>query len=257
MSKDTISFDNFAEWHGEVRGIELESQLALPDYAPTSDITVDLGRIATVARVGRLSSVHFNTYDASVTHQIVLGGVGADGSATAAGAGAATVARSKAELKHEHDSLEKFPRSAAYVRINTSHPDMHGQRLRTPEPWANLLNKGMQDGLAKACRVQLTEPKLERRTEFAVDKLIDVIGFTVLTAVTPNLSVSDTPALLALYWPVAMSMDAMGLYKFVTNKMYRRQRYSFSEKSFLAGIPYDRLALAKVLGSRTLVKATA
>jgi hypothetical protein len=207
--------------------------------------------------MGRLASVHFGSFDAYASQQVMVGGVESDGTATAVSAKTATAVRAKTSLEHTPEPQETFPRGHALVRVNTSHPDMQGVKLRSPEPWAALLNKGIQTGLKQAAHEQLTTPKLDRRATFTADKLLDVSGATLSVIVLPEFSLADMPFMLPAYMAVMGVLDVSGISRYVLSRMPRGKEYDFAERSLVPGLPYDRRALAKLLGSRTLVKATA
>lgn len=241
MSKSTITLDNFAEWHGEVRGVEIHSFIPLPEYVPTTDIAIDLGRIATIARYGRLKSVRFGLYDEEEKMSFSISGVNKDGAATATGAKSATVSRSNSELNRESgEGYVPFPRGTASIKVNARHPDLNDTVLRKPEPWATLLDKGMRGGLAEASRKQLLEPKLERRVYFGIHQAVTsfiVGGYYALT---------QEPEVIPILCGMYALDDALGIGSRLGAKA-RKMPFDDYEHSVLKDLPLDRYAAARAL----------
>lgn len=157
MSKHKITLDNFTDWHGEVNGIELESYLPLPDYVPTNELEVNLGRIARLAQVGRLASVQFGLYSEECSGTFGVRSINSDGSSTAAAVKTSSPARAKSEADSPFQNEQYiFPPGHGLVKVNVSHPDLDDQVLREAKPWARLLQRGMSDGIYHAGKKQMT-----------------------------------------------------------------------------------------------------
>lgn len=241
MSKNTIQLDNFAEWQGQVKGVEISSRIMLPEYVPTHEMSVDLGKIATIASLGRLQSLHINLYEEKQQTNLSVSNIDAQGTATAGAAKAGTINRAQSSINSNHDRPLKFPRGDGVVRINVNHPDLDDKVLRSPKPWADLLDKGVRDGLATAGRKQLLEPKKERRYAFGVHKMIEVgMGATIAWA-------TKEPSLLPFYLGVR-SFDSLTGFSAV---LYRTNRLDmvYDERSAFLNLPIDRYFAVKALAS--------
>lgn len=257
MSDLKLPLSEFADWHGEVNGIEINAAINLPEYAPAEGISVHLGRIATIARFGRLAGVQFRTFsgDSETASSATIGGINFDGSATAVGVKTASIVRTKHTLEALSESGERYPRSVARIGINTNHPDIQTARVRTPEPWTRLLNKGMKTGLVAASKDQLLKPEMERRTGFGVSKTLDIGFYTLLVTIMPDVNMSDSGYFLPAYLAGVATIDASGISRRLAQirpyNSYSKEKYP--EKSFFSHLPIDRHLAVRVLSKLALV----
>lgn len=242
MSKNSITLDNFLDWHGEVNGVEVRSYLPLPEYVPTQDIYINLGRIATLAKVGRLKSVKLGLYEEEQELSYSIGSVDQSGTATAAAIKAGTISRSSSSINRNNENPLQFPRGGGIIKVNTNHPDMDDQVLRRPQPWAEILDKGFRDGLRNAGKKQLLEPKLERRVGFAVGKIFDSFFAGSMAWWTKS------PDIVPLVYGISMMDDAAGLTQRLTNKILRKPLDDY-EHTLLRRLPMDRFLIVSALAS--------
>lgn len=150
MSRHTITLDNFQGWSGEVSGVEIASNLELPPYVPTTEIVVDLGRIARVGRVGRLRTIHLGQFsEYEDRHTPGVNSIEADGSATATITAAKTKVK-RVSIATEKDGYDDMGHSSANISLNLSHPDLDNGSLREAQNWASILDSGTREGLRSA-----------------------------------------------------------------------------------------------------------
>lgn len=237
MSKNTISFDNFADWHGEVSGVEFRSYMPLPEYVPTSELDVNLARIARLARIGRLASVQFGLYDEDSEVSFAVGSMNADGSSTATAIKAGSVPRAKSKVD-QPPMNEKyvFPPGHGQVRVNVAHPDLDDQVLREAKPWASLLDKGISDGLYNAGKQQMTNPRSRRCKGIGV-----FWGMYITLGAGVTLLTQDIYA--ALIVPGCAAVHGI-MYPQIDKAMGNRQ---LAESSVLPFWPQDRILVLRAL----------
>lgn len=237
MSKNVISLERFSDFHDEVRGVEIRSHLNLPEYVPTSEAQVDIGRIATVSRIGRLESVNFKLFDGeSGGGSATIAGVNHDGSAVAAKVRSRSVARSVSD-SYAHASRMDFPKGLARIKVNSSHTDMDDKPLRDIEPWSELIDKGLRDGMKDSVRRQLLREHMpDRIAELAIAGSVSG-GFVVF---------SNFPVTAAAG---GMAFAALRVPSFFFGKDL--------ERKLTPGFPIDRYAVARsILATRKIVKPT-
>lgn len=239
MSKNSITFDNFMDFQGELAGVEVRSYMPLPSYAPTSEINVDLGRMARMARLGRIDRVRFGLYDETEEMNMMVGGVGRDGTASAVGAKSGAATRSISEINRDSSEMSAFPRGSASIKINASHPDLEDEVLREPEPWAKLLDKGMRVGLASASRKQLLEPTLQRTFVLGVDKSISAFWGGV------NALAFQEPAMIPVAIGFFSLLECTKLDNFITRRSGKPDQDK--EHSLFRYMPIDRYAVVEAL----------
>lgn len=242
MSKETITLDNFAEWDGEVHGVEIQSALPLEKYVPGPEITVNIGRIARIARVSRLETLSFRGYSERESISVGVSSLNEDGSATATLSASAAVSRTDSLVQ----STPLFPmpeRGRGGIRINFSHPDLNDVNLRDARPWANHLDSSIKEGLRNCANKQLFSNYGPWR---ALGLAIDRTSWGGLVALSGP---SDIKTL------IGTSIGAQVLTTLGYNALGRSQRED-PEYSLVPYLPLDRLALAHFgTRGRKLVKA--
>lgn len=249
MSKSEITLDNFTDWHGKVRGVEIRSFMPLPEYVPTTEININLGRVATLARIGRLESVRFSLYDEDQDVSYGISGVNAGGSATASAVKVETANRTSNSVNRPSDDAFKYIRGRGQIKINASHPDMDNQVLRDTQPWVRLLDRSMREGLRDSGKKQLTEPKLERVAGFGVSKVFDgIIGGGYA-------AVFQAPEFIPIYMVWSALDDGLGMTRRLGAKI-RKKPIEDYEHSLLYHWPQDRVfALNAISRTRKIVTA--
>lgn len=157
MSKETVTLDNFADWHGEVHGVEIKSALPLESYVPSGDINIHLGRIARAARFGHLGSVTFTGYSERSFTAPGVSTLNEDGSATAAFSAVAIRApRGRSDVNTVAPFM--FNRGTANVKINFDQEGIAGN-FRDPNLWAGILDLSIKEELRASSQKKLLNPK--------------------------------------------------------------------------------------------------
>lgn len=237
MSKNTVSLAQFSNFHDEVKGVEIRSYLDLPEYVPTSEAQVDIGRIATVSRIGRLESVNFKLFDGeSNSGSATIAGINPDGSAVAAKVRSSAVARTSNELEVVDASPKNLPRGRAMIKINSNHPYMDDKPLRDMTPWSKMIDKGLRQGLQESTYNQLIKAHMGSR-------LVE----TGVGSYNSGLFI-----LLGLPLPIAvMSTSAVVLGASMAFKKHDL------EKKLIPGFAFDRYAVARsILATRKIVSVS-
>ncbi len=140
MRRDCISLDNFAEWSGEVNGVEIDSRLPLSEHVPASEIDVDLGRIGRLVSFGRLQRLEFRFDGEDQAMAFSVDEADQNGATNTAASKAPTVIGLKEAT---------FPRGNGLVRVDGA---LNNELLGNPKAWANLFDKEIKDGLKNASR---------------------------------------------------------------------------------------------------------
>lgn len=234
MNGNKVSLERFANFHDEVKGVEIRSHLNLPEYVPASEAEVNIGRIATICRVGRLESVNFKLTDGeSGGVSAMVGGINPDGSATAIGGKSKSVARAVSEHVENDTESTRIPRGVARIRINTNHPDMDDKSLRDVNTWTEMIDKAMRQGLSESAHKQLIKSHMS-------DRIVQLI---ILGAVCP-----PTAVFLGAPIPSAVLGSV-----FAAARAYELK--GDPERKLLPGFAYDRYAVARsILATRKIVK---
>ncbi len=188
MSKETITLDNFTDFYGEVNGVEIACNLPVEEYVPSSDIHINLGRIARAAKIGRLETVLFERYSESDSMSPGVNSVSEDGSATVSFSSSATrTPRIRYGTDRSHGLWNK---GMGLIKINFAHDDLNDVNLREAKPWAEYLNTSMRKGLERCSNNQL----------YGKNKIIRPCGFVVYNSLVVGLgSAGSTDALLQDY----------------------------------------------------------
>ncbi len=257
MSAEKLSLAELNSCHYETRGVEIMSSINLPEYAPVEDIFIDVNRIATLAKYGRLASINFMTYDGnhSANDNISIGSAYNDGTASASKTIAAVVSRATNDLNPTHERYERYPRSRATIRLNTSHPDIQTAKIRTPQPWATLLDEGIREGVIQASTKQLLRPSEERRFLFGFNIASKVGIAAAFSAVSTEFDPSDLPTILPIYLAGSAVLGTLGLNRAISKVMPNTRNMSHPETSLFENLPIDRLMIVKALAQRTLVSS--
>ncbi len=161
MSKETITLDNFADFHGEVHGVEIKSNLPLEPYVPSSEINVHLGRIGRAAHFGHLGSLAFRRYSEQDSITPGVDSVSEDGSATASFSASASKAPRIDPAVNIHSS-PLFNKGSGTVKINLGHEDLNDINLREAKLWANYLDTTMGESIRACSNRKLLSSKTQR-----------------------------------------------------------------------------------------------
>lgn len=235
MKRNIVSLKRFSDFHDEVKGVEVRSFFDFPEYVPTTEAQVDIGRIATVCRIGRLESVNFKLTDGeSDSNSTTVVGINPDGSAVAGSIRSRSVARASSDGFAETDEHMNFPKGASRIKINANHPAMNDRPLRDIEPWSELVDKGLRQGLSKSVRKQLVkEHRSDRVAELAIAGIVIVPGVFLF-----NIPIES----------------AVGGSLFVTTRMFPRGKTKNPERKLIPGFAFDRYAVAQgLLATRKIV----
>ena len=236
MSSERMDLATFSEFQGSLNGIEFANAINLPSYVPAEAIDVHIGRLATIAKVGRLCALRIGTYSESTQLSVAINGINADGSATASSVATKTAHRSSTALSNPHEDGSLFPRGVATIKINTGHDDLNQAKVRQPQPWADLVAKGLRAGLVEATKNQLLKPVDKRRSLLFIEQTL-ALNWVILCA-----AFEHDPIILALDYAVFQTSNF-----FIPNKLLLGR-----ERTALNGFPVDRLAVAAILAKRSL-----
>lgn len=163
MSKNTITLDNFADFQGEVHGIEIQSNLPFDPYVPSTEINVHLGRIARVAKLGHLGSVAFRRYSEQSSVTLGVDSISDDGSATASfSASASKAPRINTGIDTNKDAAPWVSKGHGIIKLNLGHDDLSEINLREAQPWSNYLDRGIREGLRSSSTKKLLDQPLRR-----------------------------------------------------------------------------------------------
>ena len=246
---EVVSLEEFSEWHGEAKGVEIESNFTLPPYVPAENIGVSLSGIATLANMGRLSAVRFGVFSEEGEVSYTASSINSDGSASAGAIRTGSIARSKSIFSRHSDNNADFPRGEYRIKINAAHPDLDDKILRKPEPWANLFDKGIKDGLKNASRQQLLEPERKRKIKFGVHNAIDALYIGGI-----SIALFHQPDFIPFYFGYRTLDDATGVSQGIADKILKRPPKDY-EKSALLNLPLDRyFAVKAIASSKKIVK---
>jgi hypothetical protein len=177
MGKNTITLDNFADFHGEVNGVEIQSNLPFESYVPTTEIDVNIGRIARAARIGHLGSIAFRRYSEQTSITPGIDSVSDNGSATASFSVTASKApRIDPSLNPRRGSV-LYTKGDGTVKINFGHDDLNDISLREAKPWAHYLDKTLSESLRACGNRQLMKNKPFRTLISSIYLLSPVLDF--------------------------------------------------------------------------------
>lgn len=230
MGKNTITLDNFADFHGEVSGVEIRSHLPMEPYVPGTEINVNLGRIARSAHLGRLGSIAFRRYSEQTQVTPGVDSVSEDGSATASfSASASKTPRIDSTIEPYRMLLPVANKGTGVIKINMGHKDMDDARLRDAEPWAHFLDRATSEGLRGCAKSKLLSRPAIRAVAYGLGSI--PIGLTAL-----NYGVETSTLQYAQgvgFWSVVVGVIA-------------RTRGSTGEFTALPMLPLDRMGLAQI-----------
>jgi hypothetical protein len=253
MSKELVRLDDFMDWQGQARGVEIESHFSLPPYVPAEAINVDVSRIALLAKIGRVAGLSIGSYSEDSSVSYTATGINSDGSATAGAIKVAAASRSRSFLQKRANNARSFPRGEYALQLNLNHPDMDDKVLRSPKPWTNLLDKAIKDGLKDISKTQLTEPGRLRFAKFTAHNLIDLSCWTL------GADLAHAPYIVPLFLGTRIIDEGLGVSSGLSNFLLKRRGRESQdyEKSFVLNYPIDRLLAVRALASTTkLVKTS-
>lgn len=178
MSKETVTLDNFADFQGEVHGVEIQSNLPFDSYVPSTEIDVNLGRIARAAKFGHLGSIAFKRYSEQSSIIPVVDSVSEDGSATASfSATASKTPRIDSSLLSQNTGI--YDKGSGTVKINFGHDDLANINVREAKPWADYLDTTIGAGLRSCSNRKLFSSRAYRALMtgiYAWRPLLDLTG---------------------------------------------------------------------------------
>jgi hypothetical protein len=244
MGRQTITLDNFDEFRGEVNGVLMAANLPMEPYVPSDEIHVDLGRIATAARIGHLRLVLFERYSEQDSISAGVDSVGDDGSATAAFSASATRApRINAESLTPGEPT--FHKGGGGIRINLGHSDLDEANLREAEPWAKHLDASIREGM-RAC----TSKKLFKNNRaYRVGAFMFNAAFLGTVLTLSGVEPSNLNGIAEMGVGSAVGYNARN----VTGKVFQGLQ---PEYSLIPYIPLDRMGLVHAYThTRKFVKA--
>jgi hypothetical protein len=235
----TVSLAEFAEFQGEIGGIEIASALPLEPYIPGDEININLGRIARAASAAHLGSVEFGRYTRT-KDQISpdVANVHDDGSATASLAATASRSPRTEPSVHIPGLVELWNEGDASIKINFGHPDLDDAKVREAKPWAQLIDKAISEGLRWAGNRKLVHTQLDARAFVGT-------GCTLSPAVQMALIDTELGAFSYAFGFVMYNGLLVGAGSARMNYFSRRGQWGSrfkGEYSLTPGIPFDRLA---------------
>ncbi len=225
MSRERMTLDTFADFSGEVNGVTIRSHLPLESYVPSSEIDVEIGRIARAASLGHQSSIAFRGYSEKSFITAGVDTVGDDGSATAS----FTASAVKAERIDSDLSMPDIVtrKGTGTVRINFAHDDLDGVNLREAKPWANHVDTSIKEGLRST----------------ANKKLMGKIGYRIGSAV---FLLGGMGTLVAIKNPSALGItSAVALGEVTYNAVLVAFSGREGEFTSVPFVPIDRLGLVQ------------
>ncbi|HVV25527.1 MAG TPA: hypothetical protein VHC21_00635 [Candidatus Saccharimonadales bacterium] len=244
MGKNTITLDNFSAFHGEVHGVEIQSNLLFEPYVPTTEIDVNLDRIARAARIGHLGSVAIRRFSESSMHTVpAVVNLHDNGTATATRAAVSSRSK-KIDYSLDTNSLVMSTKGNASIKINFGHEDVDDMQLREPEAWAQFLDSRIRAGLYGSAQKKFLSNLGYR---------LQVIGGIVL--ISGGFAIGNIEVGAVAYGAIAAG-DLLTM-SWKSKHLNRHEKlYHAPEVSFTPGLPLDRLALAKTyVSTRKFVKA--
>lgn len=149
MSRASIALSNFADFRGQVQGVNITANVPLEPYLSDGEINIHLGRIARAANFARIRSVEFSRYSQS-EDPVSVGIAGISGKDTAIAALTATggaVRRIDPELDIPLPIGWLISKSRLSVGINFGHEDTKKAPVREAGPWARYLDTTISEGL--------------------------------------------------------------------------------------------------------------
>lgn len=225
MGRGAITLDNFADFHGEVHGVAIRSNLPLESYVPSGEIAVDLNRIARAANFGHISSLAFRGFNEESSVNAGIDSVSDDGSATATFTASATIAP-RIESVLAGDTTEPIARrGTGIVRINFSHDDLNDVNLREAVPWADHVDTAIREGLRSVGNKKLLERPFYRTGFLASLATIGTVSGELLR-----------PPLQGIAIAVAGT-------EFWYNAMLKTRLGQEAETTLIPFMPLDRLSL--------------
>lgn len=163
MGRHSITLDNFADFHGEVNGVEITSILPLEPYVPSDEIAIDLGRVSRAARFGHLNSLTFRRYTEQFTVTPGVDSMSEEGSATASFSATNAGTSPRGDSSVDPKKTFVFDKGSGTVKINLGHEDLNDVNLREAKPWASYLDTAISEGLRSSSNRKLLGATLDDR----------------------------------------------------------------------------------------------
>jgi hypothetical protein len=231
VRKGIITLDNFADWHGEVGGVEIDSNLPFEPYVPAEAIDVHLGRIARAARMSHLNYLAIGAHAESSFSMPGVASVDRDGSATMAMSDS-TDRTPRGRSAAEYVAPFMFNKGRGDISINFAQDDFEGN-LRDPSLWAKVMDLSIRDQLREAGKKKLLRPADLRVSGFAICTVAGSIGLGILNH---NLAAGYTIDVLGMN----------GLMQAAKHLMPAEAQANDPETTLLPMLPLDRVALTSI-----------
>lgn len=261
MSKNTISLEEFqAGYVTEVRGVQISSNLNFLPYAPTDQVAVDLGRIARIAKIGRLNEVEIGQYhEQDETYQPTVSGLDDNGTATASQSGLRRAQLDRSKIEDVEGVKSIMLRGHTDIKINFAHPDISESNPRDPKNWSKVIDLAIKDALKVSSARQLfTSSPLVRSWVISLSSFRTATSGDVFAQI-PKEVIFNAGMLvfcsLLEYLLINMN-NRSGVY---TDEKYEKLMKKISpEYSIVPFLPIDRfLAVTALTGSHSPKIATA
>ncbi|HUC95641.1 MAG TPA: hypothetical protein VMR76_01625 [Candidatus Saccharimonadia bacterium] len=235
--------------------VSLEWRVNFPEFAPTSQIGVNLDRIKFLSNLAGLRHLRVDSESGETSsHQPQISGIDAQGNATASMRVAKTeVSLSEADVTAQKsgrkNTVSEYIWGDGHITVNTSEFNQrvldashrkNGPTLRQPQEWAGLLDRSLSRGITQSARKQL---------------LGNVTGFSTIT----NYIACGT---VVINMPLIISNPALGiaeacidisLIHTITATLAWAEGHSLRERrwSLIPGYQVDRLFMVNALARTT------
>lgn len=236
MARGAITLDNFANFHDEVRGVEIRSHLPFESDIPSTDINVRLDRIARAARIGHLNRIAFREPAHELSADAADEGIAADAQLTTAPSVTSSVNPEHAFIFSRGSGTVAFSLDSLFRTGPGDDPD-----VSDAETLAGRLNSTIGEGV-RACT----------HNQFVGNKAID----RVLRGLILGSAVVQTSLELKGH---GVGYGASG---YVNNAFWYNVVLAVlggkkGEYTLVPGLPYDRMGLVQAYTrNRKLVEAT-
>lgn len=216
--------------------------IQLPDYAPSEELGLDIGRLNRIKRWTGFGHLILNTYAGDTTEATpVVASLAPDGSATAGSKFSTEEAdlydTDMTKCTWAHNQFPEYCRPSGLVKLNTneilqrlSTDTKTPGALRDPQAWADQLNSSLTDGV-----LSLAKQNLYLRHSIA-DKIMSFY-FAAASAIVCRNYPAEIPA-----YTVGMSL----VHQTLGRPLMARNRYGLSGERMLSvfpGVSLDRLLI--------------
>lgn len=239
------------------RSDTLAWDVAVPDYVPAEQISVNVPLLGRIARLGGIGHLRVGSYDGDRTKtEAEVSSLAPDGSSTASMKAVSTKAQLVDSDVSNGSQRSRFPYSEywwadAQIRVNSSElgdkmmeTARNGGSVRDPKPWARFLDKSLRQGISHSTREQL---------------LGNVSGFSIMILGATALGVSLAALSASPEFAAINGLEASLIQQAVNSTasaMFYGAHIKERRLSLIPGYQIDRLAIAQALiKTRKLVKA--